>query len=191
MDLPALLHHYGYLLIFIGTFAEGETLLLLGGYFAHRGYLDLYGVMATAFVAAVCGDQVFFHLGRRHAAKLFERFPHLHDKVRIAVHRAERHQNIVVLCMRFLWGLRIAVPVAMGMTRMNAQKFLWLNLLSAAIWAAFFALLGFSTSRVVAQVVDNLHRYELWIAGVLVAVGALVLILRWRSARRPEELSGD
>lgn len=28
----------GYLLIFIGT----ETLLMLGGYFAHRGYLDLW-----------------------------------------------------------------------------------------------------------------------------------------------------
>ena len=191
MDLPALLHDYGYLLIFIGTFAEGETLLLLGGYFAHRGYLDLYGVMATAFVAAVCGDQVFFHVGRRHAGKLFERFPHLHDKVRIAVHRAERHQNIVVLCMRFLWGLRIAVPVAMGMTRMNAQKFFWLNLVSAAIWSALFALLGFSTSRVVAQLVDNLHRYELWIAGGLLGVGVLVLTIRWLSARRPEQLSDE
>ena len=191
MDLPALLHHYGYLLIFIGTFAEGETLLMLGGYFAHRGYLDLYGVMATAFVAAVCGDQVFFHLGRRHANKLFERFPHLHDKVRIAIHRAERHQNIVVLCMRFLWGLRIAVPVAMGMTRMNAQKFFWLNLVSAAIWATLFALLGFSTSRVVAQLVDNLHHYELWIAGGLMSVGALVLAIRWLSARRPEQLGGE
>ena len=191
MDLPALLHDYGYLLIFIGTFAEGETLLLLGGYFAHRGYLDLYGVMATAFVAAVCGDQVFFHVGRRHAGKLFERFPHLHDKVRIAVHRAERHQNIVVLCMRFLWGLRIAVPVAMGMTRMNAQKFFWLNLLSAAIWSALFALLGFSTSHVVAQLVDNLHRYERWIAGGLLGVGVLVLTIRWLSARRPEQLSDE
>ena len=187
MDLPALLHHYGYLLIFIGTFAEGETLLLLGGYFAHRGYLDLYGVMATAFVAAVCGDQVFFHVGRRHAGKLFERFPHLHDKVRIAVHRAERHQTAIVLCMRFLWGLRIAVPVAMGMTRMNAQKFFWLNLFSAAVWAGLFASLGYSTSRVFAHLVDDFHRYELWIAGGLVAVGALVLAIRWLSARRPEQ----
>ena len=191
MDLAALLHQYGYLLIFIGTFLEGETLLMLGGYFAHRGYLDLYGVMATAFVAAVCGDQVFFHIGRRHADKLFARFPHLHDKVRIAVHRAERHQNAVVLCMRFLWGLRIAVPVAMGMTRMQARKFFWLNLLSAAIWAALFASLGFSTSHLVSQVVDNLHHYERWIAGALLAVGVLVLTLRWLSARRPEQSSGD
>ena len=164
---------------------------MLAGYFAHSGYLDLGAVIATAFVGAVCGDQFFFHVGRNHATRLFERFPRLHDKVLIAVHRAERHQNLVVLGMRFLWGLRIALPLAMGMTRMNAQKFFWLNLLSAAIWSALFALLGFSTSHVVAQLVDNLHRYELWIAGGLLGVGVLVLTIRWLSARRPEQLSDE
>ena len=180
MDLPALLHEYGYLLIFVGTFAEGETLLVLGGYFAHRGYLDLGGVMATAFVAAVCGDQLFFHLGRNHATRLFERFPHLHDKVRIALHRAERHQAVVVLGMRFLWGLRIALPLAMGMTRMNGQKFFWLNLLSAAVWAVLFSSLGYGTSRLFAHLVDDLHRYELWIAAALLTLAALVLLVRLR-----------
>jgi membrane protein DedA with SNARE-associated domain len=191
MDLPTLLHQYGYLLIFVGTFAEGETLLMLGGYFAHRGYLDLRGVMATAFVAAVCGDQLFFHVGRNHAARLFERFPHLHDKVRIAVHRAERHQNLVVLGMRFLWGLRIALPLAMGMTRMNGRKFFWLNLLSAAVWSAMFALLGYGSGQLFEKLVDDLRRYEMWIAGALLFIGALVLIIRWLSARCPERLGDE
>jgi membrane protein DedA with SNARE-associated domain len=191
MDLPDLLHHYGYLLIFLGTFVEGETLLVLGGYFAHRGYLELAGVMATAFAAAVCGDQLFFHIGRNHATRLFERFPRLHDKVRIAVHRAERHQNLVVLGMRFLWGLRVALPLAMGMTRMNGKKFFWLNLFSAAVWAVLFASLGYGTSRLFEHLVDDLHRYELWIAGGLLAIGALVLATRWLSARRPETLRDE
>jgi membrane protein DedA with SNARE-associated domain len=191
MDLPTLLHQYGYLLIFVGTFAEGETLLVLGGYFAHRGYLDLAGVMATAFVAAVCGDQLFFHIGRNHATRLFERFPHLHDKVRIALHRAERHQNLVVLGMRFLWGLRIALPLAMGMTRMNGRKFFWLNLLSAAVWAALFSSLGYGTSRLFDHLVDDLQRYELWIAGGLLIVGLGVLGVRWLSARQPERLGDE
>jgi membrane protein DedA with SNARE-associated domain len=191
MDLASLLHHYGYLLIFVGTFAEGETLLVLGGYFAHRGYLDLGGVMATAFVAAVCGDQLFFHVGRNHATRLFERFPRLHDKVRIAVHRAERHQNLVVLGMRFLWGLRVALPLAMGMTRMDGRKFFWLNLVSAAVWAALFSSLGYGTSQLFAHLIDDLHRYELWIAGGLLAIGTLMLGVRWFSARRPERLSDE
>jgi membrane protein DedA with SNARE-associated domain len=188
MDLPALLHHYGYLLIFLGTFVEGESLLVLGGYFAHRGYLSLDGVMATAFVAAVCGDQVFFHLGRRHASRLFARFPRLHDKVRVAVSRAERHQTLVVLGMRFAWGLRIALPLAMGMTRMDARRFFWLNLLSAAVWAALFSFLGYSTSKLFDRLVDDLHRYELWIAGSLLTVAAIVLAFRWRHSRSTDQI---
>jgi membrane protein DedA with SNARE-associated domain len=187
-DLPALLHQYGYLLIFLGTFAEGESLLVLGGYFAHSGYLALSGVMLTAFVAAACGDQLFFHLGRRHATRLFERFPRLHDKVLIAVHRAERHQNLVVLSMRFLWGLRVALPVAMGMTRMNGLKFFWLNVASAAVWAGLFAGLGYGTHQLVARLVADLHRYEWWIAGTLLAGAIIMLGVRWVGARQPAKM---
>jgi len=188
MDLAALLHQYGYLLVFLGTLVEGESLLMLAGYFAHGGYLHLGGVIATAFVGAVCGDQFFFHLGRNHATRLFERFPRLHDKVLIAVRRAERHQTLVVLGMRFLWGLRIALPLAMGMTRMNGQKFFWLNLVSAAAWSTLFAFLGFGTSKLVTRMVDDLHRYEWWIAGALVFGATVILGIRWLGARRPAEL---
>ena len=184
-----LLHQYGYLLIFLGTFVEGETLLMLGGYFAHRGYLDLGGVVATSFVAAVCGDQLFFHLGRSHAKSLLARFPRLRDKVNVALHRVERHQVKVVLTMRFLWGLRIALPVALGLTSMSARKFFWLNLLSAAVWSCVFGLIGFGTSHVVAQVVDNLHHYEKWIAMGLLVVAVVVLWLRWHGARRKSSLT--
>jgi membrane protein DedA with SNARE-associated domain len=184
MDLPALLHQYGYLLIFLGTFVEGESLLMLGGYFAHRGYLELGGVIATSFVAAMCGDQLFFHLGRSHAKGLLARFPRLRDKVNLALARVEQHQVKVVLSMRFLWGLRIALPVALGLTRMPARKFFWLNLLSAAVWSSVFALIGFGASRVVARIVEDLHHYEKWIAAGLLAIAALVLWLRWHGARR-------
>ncbi len=182
--MEALLHQYGYLLIFLGTFVEGETLLMLGGYFAHRGYLDLGGVVATSFIAAVCGDQLFFHLGRSHAKGLLARFPRLRDKVNLALHRVEQHQVKVVLTMRFLWGLRIALPVALGLTSMSSRKFFWLNLLSAAVWSCVFALIGFGTSRVVARIVDNLHHYEKWIAVGVLVVAVLVLWLRWHGARR-------
>ena len=184
MDLSSLLHQYGYALIFLGTLAEGETLLMLGGYFAQRGYLDLGGVIATSFIAAVCGDQLFFHLGRRHAKGLLARFPRLRDKVNLALRRVENHQVKVVLSMRFLWGLRIALPVALGLTRMDARKFFWLNLLSAAVWSSVFAFVGFGTSHLVTRIVDNLHQFEKWIALAVLLLATLILWVRWHGARR-------
>jgi len=187
LDLPALLHQYGYLMIFLGTLAEGESLLVLGSYFAHRGYLDLGGVMLTAFVGAVCGDQLFFHLGRRHAKGLLERFPRLRDKVNVALRRVEDHQVKVVLSMRFLWGLRIALPVALGLTNMSARRYLLVNLLSAAIWSTVFSLAGYGVSRVLSQVIGNLHHYEWWIAGGLLLIAVIAAAWHFGRPHRPDD----
>jgi membrane protein DedA with SNARE-associated domain len=180
MDLAALLQTYGYPLLFIGVFAEGESLLLLAGYFAQRGYLDLAAVIATAFVAAICGDQFFFHLGRRRGAALLKRFPHLRAKVQSALERVERNQAKFVLSMRFLWGLRIALPIALGLTTMSAVRYLWLNLISAAVWSTVVTLAGFTAGRLVMRLVEDLHRYEMAIVLSVLTLGALFLAIRWR-----------
>jgi membrane protein DedA with SNARE-associated domain len=181
MELPELLHRYGYALIFVGTVAEGETLLMLGGYFAHQGYLQLAPVIGTAFVGAVCGDQLFFHVGRYHAKRLLGRFPKLRDKVNVALHRIESHQVKVVLSMRFLWGLRIALPIALGLSNMRKRRFAWLNLVSAAVWANVFAIAGYGAGELLQKLEADLHRYEKWIATVLVL--AAVVALAWHSGR--------
>jgi len=188
MELSELLHSYGYALIFVGTLAEGETLLMLGGYFAHQGYLALGPVIVTAFIGAVCGDQLFFWIGRHHAKRLLGRFPKLRDKVNVALARIESHQVKVVLGMRFLWGLRIALPIALGLSNMRTQRFFWLNVLSAAVWSTVFAILGFGAGELVHQLEADVHRYEKWIAAVLIL--AAVLALAWHSGRprhRPKQ----
>ena len=181
MDLAELLHNYGYALIFLGTVAEGESLLVLGGYFAQQGYLNLGGVMITAYLGAVCGDNLFFHLGRHHAKRLLARFPKLRERVNLALARVEKHQAKVVLSMRFLWGLRIALPIALGLSNMPTRRFVWLNLLSAAVWSNVFAIVGYAAGELVRQLEADLHRYEKWIAAVLVL--AAVVALAWHSGR--------
>ena len=41
MTLTALIASYGYCALFIGTFLEGETVLITAGFAAHRGIFDL------------------------------------------------------------------------------------------------------------------------------------------------------
>ena len=180
MNLEHLLETYGYLALFIGTFAEGESVLLLGGFLAHSGHMELPAVIATAFVAAVCGNQLYFYLGRRHAYGFLLRFPRLQAQATRALRRIENHQVKWALAMRFMWGFRIAMPVALGMTNMRASLFFWLNLASGAVWAVLFAFIGFTTSDVLTSVLAGIRHYEMWIAGALIAAALIVLALRWR-----------
>jgi len=76
MTLESIVDTYGYVAVLLGTFLEGETILVLGGFAAHRGYLALPGVILAAFIGSLCGDQLFFFLGRRHSQAVLARRPH-------------------------------------------------------------------------------------------------------------------
>ncbi len=82
MSLQELISNYGYLTIAVGTFFEGETVLVLGGLAAHRGFLLLPGVIACAFLGAFCGNQLYFHIGRRKGATFLAKRPALAEEIR-------------------------------------------------------------------------------------------------------------
>ncbi len=60
MDLLSIIENYEYAAILIGTFLEGETILVLAGLAAHQGYLVLTWVILAAFLGSLGGDQLFF-----------------------------------------------------------------------------------------------------------------------------------
>lgn len=179
MSLAALLEHYGYLAVFVGTFVEGESMLLLGGYAAHMGYLTLPWVLATAYVAAVASDQLYFRVGRRFGHQLLARRPRLRSKVAIALAIVERHSTLAVFATRFLWGFRIALPVAIGMSSMPARRYLALNLVAGALWSAVIGSIGFASARLLSYVIADLYRYEVPIIVALVLLALAVVLLRW------------
>ncbi len=49
MSPESLLQDFGYLAVFVGTFLEGEAILITAGFFASRGYLDPMIVCVVAF----------------------------------------------------------------------------------------------------------------------------------------------
>lgn len=181
MDLAALISQYGLAAVLAGSLLEGETVLMLAGYAAHRGYLDFTAVVAVAMVGAVIGDQIWFALGRRQGARLTARRPWLDDKVRRALVLIERHPAKIILAMRFAWGLRTALPIAVGMSTITWQRFLLLNLISALVWAPLVAGVGYLFGALLARHVESLHRVEHW--GML-AVVMLALIFHFISRRR-------
>ena len=63
MTLQSLIDTHGYWLLALGCLHEGETILLLAGFAAHRGYLDPWAVFGIASLAGFAGDQFYFFLG--------------------------------------------------------------------------------------------------------------------------------
>jgi membrane-associated protein len=59
--------------LLIGFFLPGDTLLLSAGFFAAQGKLPLIGVIGIVIVAAIAGDNLGYHIGRRTGHRIFRK----------------------------------------------------------------------------------------------------------------------
>ncbi|MGD8263555.1 MAG: DedA family protein, partial [Desulfobacterales bacterium] len=147
MDLQSIIENYGYAAILIGTFLEGETILVLAGLAAHQGYLVLTWVILAAFLGSLCGDQLFFYLGRKHSQAVLSRRPTWKQKAEKIHKMMNRFQTPMILFFRFLYGLRTVAPFVIGMSSVSFKKFILLNAAGALVWAVAVASGGFLFGR--------------------------------------------
>lgn len=179
--LQHLIEAYGYPAILLGTFLEGETVLILAGFAAHRGYLSPWGVIAAAFLGSLAGDQLYFFIGRRYHPWLLARRPQWTQRVESLRDRLERHDVALMIGFRFVYGIRTVTPFAIGMSRVPASRFLLFNALGAALWAAAIGGAGYFLGEVFRRILGDVTHYEEGILLVIVALG--VGLWGWRSLR--------
>ncbi len=182
--LESLIAQYGYLAILVGTFLEGETILVLAGFAAHRGLLRLSGVMLAGFIGSLLSDQLFFFLGRRHGDALLARWPTWQPGVERARRLLNRYNTALILTFRFLYGLRNLTPFALGMSNVSTARFVVLNTVGAAVWAVAIALLGWFVGEAAKQILGHLERYERGIGVAIIAAGVMLWLLHHVTARR-------
>lgn len=184
--LEQLIAHYGPIAIFAGTFLEGETIVVVAGFLSHQDVINPAMVAASAFFGSFLGDQLWFFLGRRHAAHpLVTRFtgtPRF-EKVITAI---EDHPKKFILTFRFIYGIRTISPVAIGLTDIPARAFLILNAIAAAVWAVAFTALGYLSGHAVEAILGDIKALE---HKVFVAIGILVVVfglyqIAWRVRSR-------
>ncbi len=174
MSIVELIQNYGYMAVAVGTFLEGETVLLVAGAAASRGHLWLPAVVGVATLASFAGDQLCFYLGRRYGNQILAHYPSLVARTTRARALLERHNLPVILSVRFLYGLRIAGPIAIGMSGVHWLRFFVLNAIGALLWASAVAGVGYGFGHAMARWLGEIDADELW-----TLAAALLLGLAW------------
>ncbi|MGL5631379.1 MAG: DedA family protein [Azovibrio sp.] len=178
---------YGYLIVFVGTLLEGETVLLAAGFAIHQGMLDWRLTWMIAVTGATLGDQGYFLLGSWKGTELIDRFPSLKARVIKVQELMERHHTLFILILRFLYGLRAAGPIILGAGKLPMARFSILNLIGAVIWAS----LGLGTGYIFGLTLETLlthirHIEEVILAGI-VAAGILLWLWHHRPGCRKQK----
>jgi membrane protein DedA with SNARE-associated domain len=182
-----LLQTHGYWILALGCLLEGETVLILAGYAAHRGLLDPVAVLAIASLSGFAGDQGFFWLGRRHGAGVIARFPSVARQSERMQRLIERWHEAVIVGVRFAYGLRVAGPILIGASAVPAGRFAAFNALGAVLWATTVGGIGWVFGAAAQAVLGRLHAIEGrlldGLVGVLLAAALVRAVLHRRAAR--------
>jgi membrane-associated protein len=177
------------LLIFLETTAlvgfviHGELALLVAGVAAERGDISLPVVIALAWTAAVAGDVVSFHLGRRLGRPFLKRHATRFRLGTAPLARVDdffdRHGRKALLLGRFTGFLRATAPFAAGSSDMPLRRLLRVGLASAFVWTVTFTLLGYGFSDSYARAGETASR----IAVVAILLATIAFAVRGRRAR--------
>ncbi|WP_298292313.1 DedA family protein [Thiomonas sp.] len=179
-----LVRQYGYAAVALGAFAEGETVLLFAGYGAQRGWLEWPLVVGVAALAATLGDQTFFFLGRWFGPQLLARYPQLQAHLPRVQAMLQRHAHWAIISVRFLYGMRIAGPVLIGVAGVPPLRFIVFNAIGALLWAPLITALGWFFGATLAAVAARVQfGEELLLAVVVVAFTVAWAVRRWRRRR--------
>src|SRR5262245_41156018 len=155
--LVELFVRYGYAMVFAAAALEGDATLLAATFLAHRGYLRVDLVIVVAALGTIAANQLYFHLARRYGQErvAMMRANRLYGRV---LGWMSRYGTQLVAVSRFMYGFRIAVPVAAGIAGMSALRFTLVDTLGSAVWAATIGVAGYAIGQVLDYLIADLRR---------------------------------
>ena len=162
-------------------FLVEEAAPLFGGVQAYdRNFRLVTAILAVALGTWASGLGLYV-LGRWQSRSVRKRWPKLRPLVLQAAVIVRRHPWRSALGVRFAFGLRIPLPIAMGVARVPLPLFLGATAISCVVWASIFTITGFWLAQTAEDMIGEVRRYVPMIGSVLVA---LMIVGGWLMRRR-------
>jgi membrane protein DedA with SNARE-associated domain len=177
---------WAYVVLGASAMLAEEAAPLIGGLAAHNGRLSPLPVVISIGVGTWSATVGLYYLGRWKDRWVRKRFPRLRGFLLRAFKVVRRHPWRASLAVRWVFGLRIAVPIACGAARVPAPLFIVASAISCFTWAAVFTALGWIFGDAAQRVLRHVHRYDTWIIAVLILSSALGWYLARKRRQRLE-----
>jgi membrane protein DedA with SNARE-associated domain/membrane-associated phospholipid phosphatase len=192
-DVGATLGQWTYLLVgvlcflesgaFLGLVVPGETAIIVGGFVAGQGEIDVIVLIAVVWATAVAGDLVSFALGRRlgrhFLVKHGPRFQITEERIQQVERFYDHHGGKAVFLGRWVGLVRAVSPFLAASSGMPLRRFLPYDVLAAGAMGTLFCLIGYVFWHSLDTVLEIAKKGALALGTTIVVVVALVATVRW------------
>lgn len=132
--------------MFVGFFFPGDTLLITAGIFAAKGHLVIEEVIIVIALAAILGDNVGYHIGKRFGRGLFKKKDGVffrQEYVQRAEKFYERWGSRTMLLSHFVPVIRTFAPPVAGVAKMNYKQFFFYDAIGIIAWSFLVTMVGY------------------------------------------------
>ena len=178
--MEELLRRYGLWAVFFGTMIEGDLTLLLAGVLcrAGTGIFAFEEVLLWGTAGGVVGDSLSYLIGARFRTSA--RSLRFFQKARPRLEKLMKRFGVLsVFIVKYVYGLRTASAIFMGLAHFGYGRFALLTLGSCAVWVGLLAGLGYTFATGIEQFIGDLHRFQVVLLVVLIMIVTVVVILRF------------
>ncbi len=193
--LVDVVHHLGYLGVFLMTFLEStvlpipaEVTVVPAGYLIFQGKMEFWPVLIASIMGTICGSLVNYYVAMKYGRPLLVRFGKFFLLTEKKVDKLDRffakHGEISTFTGRLIPGLRHFISLPAGLTRMDLKKFCFYTALGGGIWMLVLIAAGYwigGNEALLNQYMPRLIKASMLLA---VAIAAVYVYFSRRKARR-------
>ncbi len=152
-----LFEQYGIYAVFALCTVEGDITLLLAGVLAHNKKFGPYSflwVYVFGTLGGMVGDTFGYFVGRifRSTVKEYTFYKLAQPRIESLT---QKFGGLSVILSKYIYGIRVAMCIAMGVGRMPLHRYLFLDFLSCSVWVLILASVGYFFSGAVSTIIGD------------------------------------
>lgn len=190
---------HGYLLVFAWVFIQQAglpipvaPLLLAAGALSGSRQMNLGLAIASAVLAAVASDALWYELGRRKGVRVLQLICRISLQPDSCVRRTQvsftQNGSHVLLVAKFIPGLNAMASSLSGVIRMRWRRFVLFDALGALLWVGAFMVTGYAFSSELERIAARAAYLGEWLLVLLLA--AFAGYITWKLYNRQKFLRG-
>ena len=151
-----LILRYAYFAIFLGMIFENTILLgfiipgilvvLIAGFLAGTGELNLFFCILAAYLGTLVGDNLSYFLGRFGSKRLLF-VKKIIDKNKSLQDKILNQNQILLIFFQFPVYLRVFMPITMGFMKYPIKKWLKIDLIGSFFFTTTFICTGYTIAK--------------------------------------------
>jgi membrane-associated protein len=173
---------FGEAALFVGFVLPGETAVLLGGFLASQGHLDIVTLIVVVVISAIVGDTVGYEVGKHLGPRVLQWGVFNKHRARVATgqERLRRRGGPAVFLGRWTAFFRAVMPGIAGLSRMRYGVFVFWNALGGITWGITFSLVGYFAGASYEKVASAIGKGAAVVLAVLIISG----VVAWNVRRK-------